>query len=68
MKEWLNAVSESMDAGQLRLDIFFPSLRDLLPIAIVCVISVLCILLWLLAVWQYAQPKDKHFPESHVER
>lgn len=68
MKEWLNAIPESMDPGQLRLDIGYPTLWDLLPIAVVCVISILCILLWLLAVWEYAWPRDRHLPESHVER
>lgn len=68
MNEWLKAISESMDPGQLGLDICYPSLRDLLPVAVLCVISILCILLWLLAVWQYAWPKDKHFPGSPVQR
>lgn len=68
MNEWLNAISESIVPGELGLDICYPSLRDLLPIAVLCVISLLCILLWLVAVWQYAWPKDRHFPESHVGR
>lgn len=68
MKEWLNAISESMDPGRLGLDISYPTLWDLLPIAVLCVISILCILLRLLTVWQYAWPRDKHFPASQVQR
>jgi len=38
MNEWLKAIPESIEHGELGLDICYPTIEDLLPIAIVRVI------------------------------
>ncbi|MCX5645870.1 MAG: hypothetical protein NTZ17_14510 [Phycisphaerae bacterium] len=43
-------ISRSMEAVPWTLDVVFPDVGDLLPFAAVCLASILCTALWLLAV------------------
>jgi hypothetical protein len=46
-------ISRSMEAAPWTPDIAFPNVGDLLPFATVCIVSVLCTALWLMAVSRY---------------
>ena len=43
-------ISRSMEAVPWTLDVAFPDVGDLPPFAVVCLASLLCTALWLLAV------------------
>ena len=47
-------ISRSMEAVPWTLDVAFPDVGDLLPFAVVCLASLLCTALWLLAVSSHA--------------
>jgi hypothetical protein len=52
-------ISEHTKIGEQGLDVSYLDLWDLLPIAILCGISILFTVLWLLAVWEYVWLKDR---------
>ena len=59
MSERLMLISERGGAEELGLDFSYPDVGDLLPVVIVCVISILLTALWLLAVWEYVGLRGK---------
>jgi len=59
MNGWLKIISEPMTAPEFGLGVPDPGLSDLLPVAIICGVSILLTALWVLAMSGYARPKDK---------
>ena len=59
MNGWLKAISEPVNAPELGWDLAYPGLNDLLPVAIVCGVSIVLTALWVLAMSGYARPKGK---------
>jgi len=59
MSMCLVLISERAKIEELGLDFSYPDVWDLLPVAILCVISILFTVLWLLAVWEYVRLKDR---------
>jgi hypothetical protein len=59
MSKCLFLISEHAKIEELGLDFSYPDVWDLLPVAILCVISILFTVLWLLAVWEYVWLKDR---------
>jgi hypothetical protein len=53
-------ISRSMEAVPGTLDIALPGVGDLLPFAAVCLASVLCTALWLLAVSSHVSNAKVH--------
>lgn len=53
MNKCLVLISEHAKIEELGLDFSYPDVWDLLPVAILCVISILFTVLWLLTVWEY---------------
>jgi hypothetical protein len=60
MSTWIELISEPMRAETVRLDLSYPDIGDLLPVAIVCGISILLAGLWLLAVLECTWLRDRH--------
>jgi hypothetical protein len=58
MSKCLVLISERVKVEELGLDFSYPDVWDLLPVAILCVISILFTVLWLLAVWEYVRLRD----------
>jgi hypothetical protein len=58
MDTWTTPLREPRDFGPAwgvsHLDVM-----DLLPIAILCVLSLVCITLWMLAVWKHIGSADR---------
>ena len=46
---------------ELKLDFFYPDAWDLLPVAVLCVITILFTVLWMLAVWEYMRRRIKQY-------
>ncbi len=65
MSNWIELISETIRPESLRLNFPYPVIRDLLPVAIICGISILLSALWLLAVCEYTWLKGKYLPKSH---
>jgi len=59
MSKCLLLISECAKIEELGLDFSYPDLLDLLPVAILCGISILFTVLWLLAVWEYVWLRDR---------
>ncbi len=63
MDTWTELISETMGPEMLRLDLSYPDTGNLLPVAIVCGISILLAGLWLLAVLEYTWLKCSYLPK-----
>ena len=59
MSKWLVLISERMEPEELVLDFSYLDIGDLIPVVILCAISILFTALWLLVVWEYMQLRDK---------
>jgi|GEM_PF-1558297 len=59
MSNWLALVLEPVKTEKPGLNFAYPDGGDLLPVTILCGISILRIVLWLLAVWEYVLLKDQ---------
>ncbi len=59
MSKCLVLISERAKFEELRLDFSYPDVWDLLPVAILCGISILLTALWLLTIWVYVLLKDR---------
>ena len=59
MSKCLVLISERVEVEELVLGFSYPDVWDLLPVAILFVISILFTVLWLLAVWEYMRLKDR---------
>ena len=59
MSKCLVLISERAKIEELVLDFSYPDVRVLLPVAILCEISILLTVLWLLVVWEYVRLGDK---------
>lgn len=59
MSDWLALISERVESGELGLDISYPDIVILFPLIIICGISILLTVMWLLVVWEYVRLKDK---------
>jgi hypothetical protein len=57
MNKWFELVSERAEVEELVLDFSYPDIVDLMPVVVICVISVMSIVIWLLVVWKYTQNK-----------
>ena len=53
-------ISRSMEAVPWTLDVAFPDVGDLLPFAAVCLASIVCTALWLLAVSSHVSRAKVH--------
>jgi len=53
-------ISHSMEAVPWTLDVAFPDVGDLLPFIAVCLASMACTALWLLAVSGYVSRRKAH--------
>jgi hypothetical protein len=58
MNAWLRVIYEPLDPIQVNLS--FPGIECLLPIAIICGICVLATVVWALAVGKYTCSHGKH--------
>ena len=65
MSNWLKVISEHAKIEELGLDFPYPDVWDLLPVAIICGISILFTVMWLLAVWEYVRLKDRREHAIH---
>ena len=59
MSKCLVLISEPAKAEELGLDFSYPDVGDLLPVTILCGISILFTALWLLAVWEHVRLKGR---------
>ena len=59
MNGWLKIIAEPVTAPEFGLDLAYPGFSDLLPVAIICGVSILLTALWVLALTGYARPNDK---------
>ena len=59
MGKCLVLISESVKYEEFGLDFSYLNVWDLLPVAILCGISILFSVLWLLIVWEYVRLKDR---------
>ncbi len=59
MNGWLKIISEPVNAPDFGLDLAYPGLNDLLPVAVICGVSILLTTLWVLATSGYTRPKDQ---------
>ena len=59
MSKCLVLISERANIKELGLDFSYLDVGDLLPVAILCGISILFTVLWLLAVWEYVRLKER---------
>jgi len=64
MGKCLVLISESVKYEEFGLDFPYPNVWDLLPVAILCVISILLTALWLLALWEYIWLRDRQRRET----
>jgi hypothetical protein len=64
MSKCLVLISERAKFEELRLDFSYPDVGDLLPVAILCVISILFTVLWLLVVWEYIRLRDRQYTKQ----
>jgi hypothetical protein len=64
MNTWIELISKIISSESLRLNIPYPDIRELLPLAIICAISILLSALWLLALCEYTWLKGKYLPRS----
>jgi hypothetical protein len=65
MSKWIELVSENIRPESLGVNFPYLNTRDLLPLAIICGISILLITLWLLTVCEYIWFKSKYPPKSY---
>ena len=70
MSNWLVLVLEPVKTEKPGLNFTYPDGGDLLPVAILCGISILFTALWLLAVWEYVRLKGQTRSRklTHVHR
>ena len=68
MNAWIEFFREPVEPETLRLDLFYPGIESLLPVAAVCGISILLAGLWLLAVLEYTWLRDRHLLGHHDGR
>ena len=68
MSKWIELISETAWPESLSLNIPYPDIRDLLPAAIICGISILLSALWLLTLCEYTWLKDKYPSKSNNGR
>ena len=59
MSKYLLLISEHAEMEELGLNFSYPDIVILLPLVIICGISILLIVLWLLVVWEYLRLRDK---------
>ena len=59
MNNCLVLISERVKFEEFGLDFSYPDVWDLLPVAILCGISLLLTALWLLVVWEYVRLKGR---------
>ena len=57
MNKCLMLISESMETEELRLNFVYLDIWDLIPVVILCAISILLSVLWLLVLAKYATSK-----------
>lgn len=67
IKCYLMLIYEYAKIEELELDLPYPDVWDLLPVAILCVISILFTVLWLLVVWEYVRLKDRRRHSIHSQ-
>lgn len=59
MNGWLKIISEPVTIPEFGLDLPYPELSDLLPVAMICGVSILLTALWVLAMSGHARPRDR---------
>jgi len=64
MTGWLTTLPEPTDLRTLAPRIDLPQLEEFMPVAVVCAISILCSLLWVLAQWKYTSGRDRRIADS----
>ncbi|MBN2133027.1 MAG: hypothetical protein JW741_26240 [Sedimentisphaerales bacterium] len=64
MTGWLKTLAEPPDLRTLAPRIDLPQLEAFMPIAVVCAISILCSLLWVLAEWKYTSSRNRRIAEG----
>lgn len=60
MTAWLQALPEPTDIPVVTPPVNLPGIEDLLPIALLCALSIVCTLLWLLAERKYTGHKRRN--------
>ena len=65
MSGWIELISETTRLEPFRLNLLYPDIRDLLPVAIICGISIFLAALWLLVVCEHTWLKSRHLNKSH---
>jgi len=60
MNKWIELISEPLRSESLGLNISYLDAGDLLPVAIICGISIILAGLWLLAVLDYTWLKNRN--------
>jgi len=64
MTGWFTTHPEPMDLRTLAPQIDLPQLREFMPIAVLCAISILGSLLWLLVEWQYTSGRNRQISDE----
>jgi hypothetical protein len=64
MNTWIELINEPVKSEVWGLNLSYPDIKDLLPVAVVFGISILLSVLWLLAVWEYTCLKSKYLRKS----
>jgi len=64
MTGWFTTLPEPMDLRTLAPRIDLPQLKEFMPIAVLCAISILGTLLWLLVEWQYTSGRNRQISDG----
>ena len=67
MSNWLVMIPEHTKVEELGLNIFYPDVWNLLSVIMLCGISILFTVFWLLAVWEYVWLKDRRQNAIHTQ-
>lgn len=69
MSKWSELTYERMKPEELGIGLFHLEIEDLMPVFMLCNISILFTMLWLLIVFEYVRLRDKqdykHKAENH---
>ena len=59
MSSWLGRIVDPIEVGVVESGVALPSIESLLPIALVCGVSIVCAALWLFTVYEYSWSKRR---------
>lgn len=59
MSSWLGRIVDPTEVGVVESGVALPSVESLLPVALVCGVSIVCAGLWLFAAYEYTWLKHR---------